>query len=93
MEQANRYEGLFVGISLDSRVNTAKYAKEKSLSYPIFYPRDKDIFKEKNKIIGIPVTLITDEAGFVEKVWNGLLSDSEQADIVEALSVNKLNPN
>lgn len=74
-----------VGISLDSPENTLIYAKEKALEIPIYYALNAASFREDTKVSGVPTTVILDDAGNIENVWTGLLSENDAADVVATI--------
>lgn len=87
--QKNR---MITSIALDLPESTMQYATENNLNYPILYPLNIAGFKEKNKLNGVPITLIIDKSGHVEKVWLGVLTGKNIAEAVAAVTQNKSFP-
>lgn len=75
-----------IGISLDSKLKTSAYLKEHSMKFPVFCTTDRKEFSKKNKILGVPMTLILDDTEQVKNVWTGLLSSEKIMEIVQVAS-------
>lgn len=86
IEEAKERNILTLGISLDSRLNTMAFAKANHLNFSIFCTTNDKEFKKKNKITGVPITLVLNRTGQVENVWYGLLSAAEVSEVVSTIS-------
>jgi len=71
-----------VGISLDTGKQTVEFVRD-SVSYPVYVANDPIDFKQRNRITGVPQTVLLSQSGTVEAIWTGLFLSE---DIAEALS-------
>ncbi len=80
-------EGIVVmGICLDSEAKTKEYVKAKALEFPIFIADDPARFKEINRIIGVPGTVVRSKAGLVDAIWIGVLSERNISELYATFS-------
>jgi len=70
-----------IGISLDSRQKTEEYIQD-SVSYPVYIVADPNSFRERNRIRGVPQTIVRTETGIVEMIWTGPLSDEDISEVI-----------
>jgi len=85
--QAEKAENVaLIGICLDHLAETKVYVEEQKLTYPVFVAEDKESFVKKNKLHGVPQTIIRATSGRVERVWKGRLSEQEFREVVRAIS-------
>ncbi len=69
-----------VALSLDHLDSTKEYANKHKLPYSIYVVLDVGLFREKNRIYGVPTTLLLDSLCKVKKIYLGLLKEE---DIIE----------
>jgi len=64
----------YIGICLDSEEQTKNFMAEQKPEFPVFTAAEGEDFIKRNKLYGVPQTIITSAKGTVRRVWRGLLS-------------------
>jgi peroxiredoxin len=86
-DQAKRARDVaLIGICLDDEAPTKAYVEEHSLTFPVFVAIDKDSLVKKNKLHGVPQTIIRSRGGRVQRVWRGRLSEEQFQEVAKAMS-------
>jgi hypothetical protein len=62
-------------ISLDSRDSTYAYVVRNNIPFPVFIPKDREVFKQNNRVHLAPMTLTRTRSGKVERLWVGRLNE------------------
>jgi peroxiredoxin len=75
-----------IGICLDEEAATKAYVEEHGLDFPVFLPVSKDSLVQRNKLHGVPQTIIRARGGLVQNVWRGRLSQEQLQEVIRALS-------
>jgi peroxiredoxin len=75
-----------IGICLDEEAATKAYVEQHGLGFPVFLSVSKESLVQRNKLHGVPETIIRAKDGRVEKIWNGRLSDEHFQEVVKAIS-------
>jgi peroxiredoxin len=78
-----------LGISLDSKERTEKLILDSSIVFPVLVSPQIKWFSQKNKITGVPITLLVNDSGMVLKLWNGTLEDRALKEVAMAISGKK----
>jgi len=74
-----------VGIGLDSLSSIEAYAREHAFGFSVFVPTDIVKFKERNKITGVPHTVLVSGDGRVESLWSGMIDEKSYAEVIRLL--------
>jgi thiol-disulfide isomerase/thioredoxin len=77
-----------LAISLDSKDSTLAYAKNNDVSFPLAVPLDVGQFKKKNKISGVPLTLVRENTGKVLRLWLGKLDAQKALEVERSTSTD-----
>jgi thiol-disulfide isomerase/thioredoxin len=77
-----------IAISLDSKDSTLAYAKNNDVSFPLAVPLDVGQFKKKNKISGVPLTLVRENTGKVLRLWLGKLDAQKALEVERSTSTD-----
>jgi peroxiredoxin len=74
-------------ISLDSLGKTRSYIHENHISfYDVYVPVDVASFARKNRLGGVPLTVLRSERGTVDQLWQGLLAADKIEEVVAQIS-------
>mgnify|MGYP001619430214 CR=1 FL=1 len=84
--KSRKQQIVVIGISLDSEDRTKDYVKAKRLEFPVFIADDPTRFKEANRIIGVPGTVVRSRSGTVDAIWIGLLTDRDISELYATIS-------
>jgi peroxiredoxin len=74
-----------IAISLDSRDSTIEFAQRNGITFPLFACTNRKQFMNENKVSSVPLTILRNREGVVERLWAGKL-DSEKEKEVEAIA-------
>jgi peroxiredoxin len=80
-----------IGICLDEVVLTKAYVEEQQVTFPVFVAIDKESLVRRNKLHGVPQTIVRTTGGRVEKVWKGRLTEQQFHEVVRAISDSATN--
>jgi peroxiredoxin len=84
--QNNRDESItIVGVSIDSFEETQRYLSHKDIGFYICSLADTS-FKRKYKINGVPITILINRNGFVQKSWGGELTEEKVQEVQSAMA-------
>jgi peroxiredoxin len=91
-DQAKRVKDIgVIGICLDEHAAVKAYVEEHRLTFPVFVAADKQLLGKKNKLQGVPQTIIRSRGGRVERVWRGRLLEEQFREVVRAISDTTTN--
>jgi peroxiredoxin len=76
-----------IAISIHDLERTNKYVTERGFPFYTVIGSDPD-FNLNYKISGVPVTILIDESGRVQRVWKGRLQEEDVQDILSAANQN-----
>lgn len=74
-----------IGIGLDSVSSVLAYAKEHRFAFQVFVPTNIVKFKERNKIAGVPHTVLVSGEGRVESLWSGMIDEKSYTEVIRLL--------
>ena len=74
----------FLGVSFDSRAETAAYAEANDVDWPLWTVADPEDIPEL-KVSSVPFTVLVTPGGRIERVWLGVLEDADVAALRGAL--------
>lgn len=78
-----------IGLSLDSLHSTTAYSIENKILFPVYYVTDMMGYAKANKLYGVPKTVIRNQMGLVERVWEGVLTSEVVSEILHYLNNNQ----
>jgi peroxiredoxin len=74
----------FIGLSVGSAEETAEFASENDIQFPIILAREYGLVEEYMGNI-VPQTILINPAGIVAQVWPGPLSHKKRAEVLSSL--------
>jgi hypothetical protein len=74
-------------IAIDSAARTIAYLAENEIvDYDVYAPVDIARFAKKNRLGGVPLTILRSSLGNVEKYWDGTLDNKQVTEIIRLIS-------
>lgn len=74
-----------IGIGLDSLSSIKAYTREHKFAFQIFVPTDIAKFKKRNKIAGVPYTVLASREGRVRSVSSGMIDEKSYTEVIRLL--------
>jgi hypothetical protein len=74
-------------VSMDSLAKTRSFVAQNGfVNYDVYVPLDVGRFASKNRLSGVPLTVLRSRIGIVESLWQGVLEEKQMREILLRIS-------